>query len=139
MFKCGGAHFQRDCYASKNTSKQSSDKGNQSKSWSKSESSITGQGKGKENNAKSTEKSHGTKGAIQGSKSSVKGKLSTIGISGLDNLKSETSSETQDSMKMGQVCFTDSSWIHDGVKMNGMMTGVVLDGMGMANKRTTHL
>ena len=35
-FKCGGAHFQRDCNASKNIGKQSSGKGNQSKSWSKS-------------------------------------------------------------------------------------------------------
>ena len=31
------AHFQRDCNASKNTGKQSSGKGKQSKSWSKSE------------------------------------------------------------------------------------------------------
>ena len=37
-FKCGGAHFQRDCNARKNTGKQSSGKGKQSKSWSKSES-----------------------------------------------------------------------------------------------------
>ena len=35
-FKCGGAHFfQRDCNANKNTGKQSSGKGKQSKSWSK--------------------------------------------------------------------------------------------------------
>ena len=31
--KCGGAHFQRDCNASKHTGKQSSGKGKQSKSW----------------------------------------------------------------------------------------------------------
>ena len=36
--KCGGAHFQRDCKASKNTGKQSSGKVKQSTSWSKSES-----------------------------------------------------------------------------------------------------
>ena len=41
VFKCGGAHFQRDCNACKSTGKQSSGKGKQSKSWSKSE------GKGK--------------------------------------------------------------------------------------------
>ena len=41
-FKCRGAHFQRDCYASKNAGKQASGKGNQGKSWSKSESSTTG-------------------------------------------------------------------------------------------------
>ena len=33
-FKCVGAHFQRDCNASKNNGKQSSGKGKQSKSWS---------------------------------------------------------------------------------------------------------
>ena len=31
-FKCGGAHFQRDCNARKSTGKQSSGKGKQSKS-----------------------------------------------------------------------------------------------------------
>ena len=36
-FECGGAHFQRDCNARKSTGKQSSGKGNQSKSWSESE------------------------------------------------------------------------------------------------------
>ena len=48
-FKCGGAHFQRDCNARKNTGKQSSGKGKQSKSWCKSE----GKGKSKENKQKS--------------------------------------------------------------------------------------
>ena len=41
VFKCGGAHFQPDCNARKNTGKQSYGKGKQSKSWSESE------GKGK--------------------------------------------------------------------------------------------
>ena len=41
-FKCRGAHFQRDCNASKNAGKQASGKGNQGRSWSKSESSTTG-------------------------------------------------------------------------------------------------
>ena len=50
-FKCGGAHFQRDCNARKSTGKQSSGKGKQSKSWSKSE----GTGKSKENNGQSKE------------------------------------------------------------------------------------
>ena len=44
-FKCGGAPFQRDCYERKSTGKQSSGKGNQSKSWYKSE----GKGKSKGN------------------------------------------------------------------------------------------
>ena len=92
-FNCGGAHIPRDCNARKSTGKQL-----QSKSWSESE----GKGKRKENK----EKSKGTKG-------SHKGKTSKTGLSGLDNLKSETSSETQESVHMGQVCTTETSWIHD--------------------------
>ena len=56
-FKCGGAHFQRDCNARKSTGKQSYGKGKQSKSWSKSEPSLSGKGKSKENNGKSKGKS----------------------------------------------------------------------------------
>ena len=72
-------------------------------SWSKSESSITGKGKDKENNVKSKGKSKGTKGAIQGSKGSGNGKTLKTGTSGLENLKPETRSENQDSVQMGQV------------------------------------
>ena len=136
-FKCGGAHFQRDCNARKGTSKQASGKGKQSKSWSKSES----KGKSKENKEESKGKSNGTKGA----KGSHKGKTSKTGLSGLENSKSETSSETQ---KYAQTCPTDDSWIHDGwnldesivgVLINGMMTGFLLDGTKVGNKRMTLL
>ena len=101
--KCGGAHFQRDCNARKSTGKQSSGKGKQSKSWSKSE----GKGMGKENKENSKGKSKGTKGA----KGAHKGKTSKTGLSGFENSKSETKSETQES---AQTCPTDNSWIHDG-------------------------
>ena len=104
--KCGGAHFQRDCNAPKSTGKQSSGKAKQSKSWSKSE----GKRKSKENNETSKGKSKGTKGAIQGAEGSHKGKTSKTGLSGLENSKSETSSETQES---AQTCPTDNLWIHD--------------------------
>ena len=67
--------------------------GNQSKSWSKSEPSLTGEGKSEENKGKSKGKSKGTKGAIQCSRGSGKGITSKIGISGLENLKSDTNSE----------------------------------------------
>ena len=91
VYQCGGAHFQRDCNARKNTSKQSSGKGKQSKSWSKSE----GKGKSKGNKEKSKGQSKATKGA----KGSHKGKI--------ENSKSEASSETQES---ANVCTTDLSW-----------------------------
>ena len=58
-------------------------------------------------------KSKGTKGAIQGSKGAGNGKTLKTGISDLENFKSETSSETQESVQMGQVCTTETSWIHD--------------------------
>ena len=61
-----------------NAGKQSSGKGNQGKSWSKSESSITG--KGNENNAKSTGRFLWTsEGAIQVSKGSGNGKALKTG------------------------------------------------------------
>ena len=84
--KGGGAHFQRDCNASKNTRKQSSGKSNQGKSWSKSE----GKGKNKENKGKSKGQSKRSKG----SKGSRKGETSKTGISSLENLISEASSDT---------------------------------------------
>ena len=61
-------------------------------------------------------------------------------------MKSETSSENQESIQMGQVCITETSLIHkewspdewnDGWSLDE--TGVVLNGMKIANKRTTHL
>ena len=55
-FKCGGAHFQRDCKARKGTGKQSCGKGKQSKSWSQSEPSHSSKGKSKENKGKSKRK-----------------------------------------------------------------------------------
>ena len=103
--KCGGAHFQRDCNARKSTVKQSSGKGKQSKSWSTRED----EGKSKENNGKPKGQFKGFKGAT----GSSKGKTSKTGISGRENVKSETSSETQESAQMGNVCASDMSWIHD--------------------------
>ena len=52
-------------------------------------------------------------GQSKGSKGSGKGKTLKTGISGLENLKTETGSETQKSVHMGQVYTTDQSWIHD--------------------------
>ena len=52
-------HIFNDCNARKSTGKQSSGKGKQSKSWSKSE----GQRKSEENKGKSKGKAKGTKGA----------------------------------------------------------------------------
>ena len=111
--KCDGAQFQRDCNASKNKGTQSYGKGKHSKSWSKSESSITGRGKGKENNGESRVKSKGTEGATQVSKGSGNGKTLKTGISDLENLKSETRPENQESVQMRQVRITETSWIHE--------------------------
>ena len=82
VFKCDGAQFQRDCNTSKNAGTQLSGKGNQGKSWSKSESSITGRGKGKEVSGKSTGRFLWTgEGAIQVSKGSGNGKTLKTGFS----------------------------------------------------------
>ena len=99
--------FNETAHARKSTGKQSSGKGKQSKSWSKSEV----KGRSKENKWKSKGKSKGIKGTIQGANCSHKGKTSKTGLSSLQNSKSETSSETQES---AQTCPTDNSLIHDG-------------------------
>ena len=44
-------------------------------------------------------------------------------ISGLENLKSETNSETQESARLGHVCTTDTSWIHDEWSPDGWNDG----------------
>ena len=81
--------------------KPSSGKGKQSKSWSKSED----KGKNQERKGKSKGKSKGAKG-------SYKCKTTKIGLSGLENPKSETSSETQDSAQTYPTdnSYTDNSW-----------------------------
>ena len=60
-FKCGGAHFQRDCNAPKSTGKQSYGKGKQNKSCSKGEPTFSGKGESKENKGKYRGKTKGTK------------------------------------------------------------------------------
>ena len=106
-FKFGGAHFQRDCNARKGTSKQSYGKGQQSKSWSKSEPSHSCKGKSKENKGKPKGKSKGTKSANQRAKGARKGKTSKAGHSILENSKSDASSEIQESAPTDT---TDTSW-----------------------------
>ena len=59
--------------------------------------------KSKENKGKTK----GTKGTIQGARSPHKGKTLKTDLSGLENWKSETSSETRES---AQTCITDTSW-----------------------------
>ena len=115
-FKCGGAHFHRDCNARKSTGKQPCGKGKQSKSWSKSE----GKGRSQENKGQSKGKSKGTKGA----KGSHKGKTSKTGLSDLDNSKSEISSDPQES---AHTCPTDNSWIHDGWSLDEWNDGRSFD------------
>ena len=92
----GGAHFQRDHNARKSTGKQSSGKGKQSKSWSKSE----GIGKRKESEDK-TQRFQRCRRFVQGYKTSK------IGVSSFENPKLETTSETQES---AQTYPTDNSY-----------------------------
>ena len=54
----------------------------------------------------------------QGARDSHKGKTSKTGITDLENPKTDT----------------DNSWIHDGWSLDGMMTGVLLDGTGHFRK-----
>ena len=89
--KGDAADFQRDCNASKHMGKQTWSNGNQSKSWSMSEPSISGTGKGEENQGKSKGLSRGTKSENKSAKVSCEGKTS----------------------EMTQVDIADTSWIHE--------------------------
>ena len=97
-FKCG-AHFQPDCNARRGNGKQSSGKGEQSKSLPQSD------GKGKS-------KAEGL----------YKGKNLETSFSGLENPKSETCSETQES---AQTYPTDNAYTTIPCVM---MAGVAMDG-----------
>ena len=90
-FKGVAAHFQRDCNASKHMGKQTWSKGNQSKSWSMSELSISGTGKGKEHQGKSKGLSRATKSENKSAKVSCEGKAS----------------------EMAQVDIGNTPWIHE--------------------------
>ena len=95
--KCGGAQFQRDCFERKSTGKQSSGKGNQSKSWYKSE----GKGKSKGNKGKSKGKSKGTKGGQRFAQGQ-----------NIENwsLRSSGSEATSDTQESAQTRPSDTSW-----------------------------
>ena len=60
---------------------------------------------------KQSSNSKETQNANPATKGVHKGETSTTGLSALENSKSETSSETQES---AQTCPTDNSWIQDG-------------------------
>ena len=68
---------------------------------------------GQRESLQSQAKERGRSKGSDGAKGSGKGKTSNTGISGLENMRSDTSSETQESVQMGQVETTDRSWIHD--------------------------
>ena len=73
------------------------------KSWSKSEPSFSGKGKSKESKGNTKENSKEPKVRTK----VHKGKTSKAGLSGLENWKSEASSDIQES---AQTCTTDTSW-----------------------------
>ena len=137
FFKCGGAHFQRDCNARRRTGKQSSGKGKQSKAWSKSE----GKGASKENERKSIGKSKGAKGA----KLLHKGKKHRTLV--YQAMKTRNQRQTRKLKNLHRrVPLTILGFMMAGVMMNGMMagvtmsgmtTGVRLDGTKVSNKRMT--
>ena len=103
---CGEAHFQRDCGARKNTGKQTSGRGNQSKSLSMSELSISGEGKSKENQRETKGLSKGTKIENKGTKGSHGGKT----------------------LEMGQVDDDNRSWIHEEWSLDERNGGWSFDG-----------
>ena len=103
FFKGDATHLQGNRNAIKNTGKQTAGKGNQSKSWSMSEPSISGKGKSKENQRES----EGTKSENKGAKGACKGKT-------LEEL--------------GQVDTADRLWIHEEWSLDARSDGWRFDG-----------
>ena len=120
-FDCGGAHFQRDRDARK------TGKGKHSKSWSK---KSEGKDKSQENKGKSKGKSKGTKGA-QGSH---KGKTSKNCFSGLKNRNRRQARKLRNWDVSVPLTLPATM---AGVLVNGIMTGVPLDGTKVGKKRMT--
>ena len=102
VFKGDATHLQRNRNAIKNTGKQTAGKGNQSKSWSMSEPSISGKGKSKENQRES----EGTKSENKGAKGSCKRKTE----------------------ELGQVDTADRLWIHEEWSLDERSDGWRFDG-----------
>ena len=132
-FKSGGAHFQRDCNARNSTGKQSSGKGKQSKSWSKSEGKVKKENKGKSNGkSRRNQKCEPRCQRCTQRQNIESGTRKRMQARTFRNLHRHTPRTFPGTM-VGTV--TNGSMA--GVLMNGMMTGVLLDGTKAGNKRMT--
>ena len=113
-----------DCNASNHTGKQTSGKGNQSKSWSVSEPSISGKGKGKEIQGKSKGLSRGARTKVPKAQAKAKrrkwNRLTLLTRRGF----------TRNGVR--------TKGTKTGILMNGMTTGVLLDGVKIASKHMSH-
>ena len=128
-FKCGGAHFQRDYNARKSTGKLSHGKGNQSKSWS------TSEGKGKVKKTRGNPKEHPKEPKVRTKvpKAHTRAKHRKL-VSQV--LKTRTRRQARKLRNFHRhVPLTLPGMA--GVLMNGVMTGVLLDGTQVGNKRVT--
>ena len=131
-FKCGGAHFQRDCNACKSTRKQSSGKGKQSKSWSKSE--VKGKSKENKENPKESPKEPKVRSEVPKAHTRVKHRKLVYQVLKTRNQRPVQKLRNRDTCVpltiLGFVMLTNGM-------MNGMITGVRLDGTKVVNKRMT--
>ena len=110
---CVGSHVQRDFNARKSTSEQKQTE----------QVMVQERGQKKEyreqwKNPKDNPKEPKV------SKPRIRVKTSKTGLSGLENSKSEISSETQES---AQTCPTDNSWIHDRLSLDERNDGLSFD------------
>ena len=134
-FKCGEAQFQRDCNARKNTGKQSSGKGNQSKSWSKREF----KGKIKENKGKSKEYPKEPK--VPHARTRAKHRKLVSQVLKTRNQRQARKLRNLDRRVpltlLGTMVGIVTNGTMAGVLMKGVMTGVLLDGTKVGNKCMT--
>ena len=128
-FKCGGAHFQRDCNARKNTGKQSS-----GKAWFKSE------GKGKSEEIKGNPKESKVPKVPKARTRAKHRKLVSQVLKTRNQRQARKLRNVHRHVPLtlhGTMVGIVTNGTMAGVLMNGTMTGVLLDGTNVGNKRMT--
>ena len=129
-FKCGVAQVQRDCNARKGTGKQTSGKGNQSRSWSTSEPPISVKGKSKENQGDSKEPKLRINVPKAYTKAKHRKRVSHV-------LKTRSRKQIQELRNLHTSVPLIFPGLMVGIVTNGMMARVLMNGTKVGNNRMT--
>ena len=141
VFKCGGAHFQRDCNARKSTGKQRMAKANRASHGPRVSPHSQAKARKKKTRANPKEPKVRTKVPKAYTRAKHRKLVSQV-------LKTRNRRQAQTFRNLhrhvpltlpGTMAGMMTNGTMAGVSMNGMMTRVPLDGTKIVNKRVTHL